>query len=143
VRDVDHRGVRELLLELADLDAHLHAQGSIEVRQRLIEQEHLGIANDGAADGDALPLAAGQGLGQALQILRQLQLARGGLDLLPDLSLGQALQLERVGHVVEHIHVRIERVTLEHHGDAALARRYVVDDPPVDLEVARGDRLEP
>jgi hypothetical protein len=48
------------LVQLGDLDAHLHAQRGVEVGQRLVEQEDLGIAHDGAADGDALALAAGQ-----------------------------------------------------------------------------------
>jgi hypothetical protein len=39
--------------------------------------------------------------------------------------------------------VRIERVGLEHHGDAALRRRHVVDDHAVDLQRAAGDLLEP
>jgi hypothetical protein len=41
-----------------DLGAHLHAQLGVEIRQRLVEQEHLRIAHDGAAHGDALALAA-------------------------------------------------------------------------------------
>ena len=44
----------------ADLAAHLHAQLGVEVRERLVEQEHLRVAHDGAAHGDALPLAAGK-----------------------------------------------------------------------------------
>ena len=41
--------------------------------------------------------------------------------------LGLARQLQAEGHVVGDRHVRIERVALEHHGDAALGRRQVVD----------------
>jgi hypothetical protein len=36
----------------------LHAQLGVEVRQRLVEQEDLWVAHDGAAHGDALPLTA-------------------------------------------------------------------------------------
>ena len=43
-----------------DLDPHLHAQLGVEVRQRLVEQEDLRLAHDGAADRDALALAAGE-----------------------------------------------------------------------------------
>jgi hypothetical protein len=43
-----------------DLGAHLHAQLGVEVGQRLVEQEHLGIAHDRAAHRDALALAARQ-----------------------------------------------------------------------------------
>jgi hypothetical protein len=41
-----------------DLDPHLDAQLGVEVRERLVEQEHLRLAHDGAPDGDALALAA-------------------------------------------------------------------------------------
>jgi hypothetical protein len=47
-------------VQLLDLGAHLHAQLGVEVRQRLVEQEHLRVAHDGAAHGDALALAAGE-----------------------------------------------------------------------------------
>ena len=47
-------------MQLLDLRAHLHAQLGVEVRERLVEQEHLRIAHDGAAHGDALALAAGE-----------------------------------------------------------------------------------
>ena len=57
VRHVDH-GVAEHLVQLRQLDAHLHAQLGIEIAERLVEQEHLRVAHDGAADGDALALAA-------------------------------------------------------------------------------------
>ena len=55
--DVDH-GRAKLLVQPRQLDPHLHAQLRVEVGQRLVEQEHLRVADDGAADRDALPLAA-------------------------------------------------------------------------------------
>ena len=59
VGDVDGRGLQPLV-QLLDLGAHLHAQLGVEVGQRLVEQEHLRVAHDGAAHGDALALAAGE-----------------------------------------------------------------------------------
>jgi hypothetical protein len=58
-------------LSLRDLDAGRDAQRGVEVGQRLVEQEDLGIAADGAADGDALALAARKGLGQPVEIIRR------------------------------------------------------------------------
>ena len=55
--DVDDR-VAERLVQLGDLDAGLDAQLGIEIGERLVEQEDVRIAHDGAADGDALALAA-------------------------------------------------------------------------------------
>ena len=59
VGDVD-RGGLQALVQLLDLGAHLHAQLGVEVGERLVEEEDLRIAHDGAAHGDALALAAGE-----------------------------------------------------------------------------------
>lgn len=55
-------------MQLGDFEPGGDAQSRIEVGQRFVEQEYLGIADDRPADGDTLPLAAGQLLGQALEI---------------------------------------------------------------------------
>ena len=54
----------EPALQLLQLDAHLGAQLGVEVRQRLVEEEHRGREHEGPGQGDALLLAAGQ-LGRA------------------------------------------------------------------------------
>ena len=54
----EHRGRRHALAQLLDLQAHLRTQLRIEVRQWLIEQEHLRVAYDAAAESDALLLSA-------------------------------------------------------------------------------------
>jgi len=40
----------EIVLELCDLGAHLHAQLRVEVRERLVHQEDLRLADNGATD---------------------------------------------------------------------------------------------
>ena len=141
VGDVDGRGAH-LLVHLLDLGAHLHPELGVEVRQRLVEQEHLGIAHDGAAHGDALALAAGELLGLAVEQLRDVEDAGRLVDALLDLGLGKALEPQPERHVLEHGHVRVERVVLEHHGDVAVFRRHVVDDVAADEDLAVGDVLE-
>ena len=127
VGDVDHGGV-EAVVQLGDLDPHLDAQAGVEVGERLVEQEHARVADDGAADGDALALAAGELLGLAVEQVGDLQDAGGVLDPLLG-GLGVDLrELEAEAHIVLDGHVRVERVGLEHHRDAALGRRQVVDD---------------
>ena len=59
VRDIN-RGGAHALAQLLDLGAHLHAEPRIEVGQRLVEQEHLGLADDCTPHRHALPLAARQ-----------------------------------------------------------------------------------
>ena len=110
VRDIDHGDVVHALVQLGDLDAHRDAQCRVEVGERLVEQEHLRVAHDGAADGDALALAAGELLGQPVEVGRELEglgrLADAGVDLF----LARLRQLHAEGHVVVDGHVRVERV---------------------------------
>ena len=118
VGDVDDGGL-QFLVEARDLDAHVHPQLGIEVGQGLVEQEDLRIAHDGAADGDALTLAARELLGIAIKQRVERQ-DFGGLVHLPgDLVLGHFGKAQRKAHVVAHRHMRVKGIGLEHHGDAA------------------------
>ena len=54
-------------VQAGDLRAHLHPQLGVEVGERLVEEEDLGPAHDGAAHGHALALAAGELLGLAVE----------------------------------------------------------------------------
>ncbi len=141
--DVDHRRLGHALVQPGDLDAGRHAQCRVEIRQRLVEEEDLRVAHDCPADRDALALSARQRLGQAGKIRLELQDGRGVAHTAVDLVLAETRNAHAEGHVLIDRHVRIERVALEHHGDAALGRRDFVDEPPVDVKLAAGDFLEP
>jgi hypothetical protein len=120
-----------------------HAQGGVQVRQRFVEQEGRGFAHDGAADGDALALAARQLAGPAVKIVRQVQHLGGMGHAAVLFGLVHARHLQRKGDVLAHRHVRVKRVGLEHHGQAALGGRQVGRIAAVDLDRARGGILKP
>jgi hypothetical protein len=72
VRDVD-RGRRRAARAARRSRARLHAQLGVEVRQRLVHQEDLRLADDRAAHGHALALAARQRLGLAVEVLVEVE----------------------------------------------------------------------
>ena len=129
-------------MQVGDLLARATAQRGIKVRQRLVEHEYLRILDDGTADCDALPLATRQLAGQAMQQVPDLQHACHGVDAALDFRALGADILQAEGDVAAYRHVRVERVALKHHGDAALARRQMIHARPVDLDLAGIDRLQ-
>ena len=126
VGDVDGGGLQPLVV-LLDLRAHLHAELGVEVGERLVEEEDLGVAHHRAAHGDALALAAGELARVAREVGVEAEDAGGLADAGAALVLGRAGELEREAHVLADGHVRVERVGLEHHGDVALLGRQGVD----------------
>ena len=76
VGDVDGGGA-ESTLQRGDLGAGLHAQLGVQVGQRLVHAEHLRLTDDRAAHRDALPLAAGEGLGLAGEVGLEVEQLRG------------------------------------------------------------------
>ena len=122
-----------------DLDAQLVAQFRIEVGERLVEQEHGGIPHQRAADGDTLALAAGKLVRAPVEERHDLQkLGRPGHALL-DLGLRRLRHLQAEGHVLAHAHAGIERIGLEHHGDAAILGLLPGDVLSVDPDLPLGD----
>ncbi len=137
------RGHTKLPLQFADLDPHLHPQLGVEIGQRFVEQEHRRLAHDGAAHRDPLPLPAGQRARLAVEVVRQLQHLRRRGHAVGDFRLGHACDFQPIGHVVEHAHMRIERVVLEHHGDVAIHRLDLVHAVAADADIARRHGLQP
>jgi hypothetical protein len=112
------------------------------VGQRLVEQEDLGLAHQRPADRNPLALAAGKLGRPAVEIGLELQDA-GDLERAFVLNLFRLTgHGEREGDILPHCHMRVERVGLEHHGDAPLRRRNVGHVKVVDETLAGGDRFE-
>ena len=81
VGDVHHGGA-ETSLQLDDVGAHLHVQLRVEVRQRLVHQEHLRRTNDRSPHRDTLALAARQRLGEPFEVLGEAEQLRSVFDAL-------------------------------------------------------------
>ncbi len=79
-------------LQAAQLHLHLVAQLLVERRERLVQQDDLGLHHQRAGQRDALPLAAGQfmrlALAVAFHVHQRQHLVDFAGDLLPSASCG-------------------------------------------------------
>ncbi len=107
VGDIDHRAVGHAFLQLRDFNPCGDAQRRIEVRERFVKQVHFGVTHNSAANGDTLALPTRQRLGQAVQIILELQDPGGFHDRRVNLILGFLGDFQREGHVIAHGHMRI------------------------------------
>nr|WP_206080160.1 hypothetical protein [Propioniciclava coleopterorum] len=130
-------------MQAPDLGAHVEAQRGVLVGQRLVHQHQRGLGGDRAGDGDALLLAARQLAGQLLGVLLELDQRDGLLDPRRDLGRVEPPHLQPERDVALDGEVREQRVALEHHPEAALLTREGVDAPPVEQDLAVGERQQP
>jgi hypothetical protein len=141
VGDVDGRGA-QAPLQRRDLGAGLDPQLGVQVRQRLVHEEHLRRADNRPTHGHPLALTAGQSLGLAVQERLQVEdLGRLG-DAGADLVLALAGDLQGKAHVLRDRHVRVQSVVLEHHRDVPVLGLQVRDVPGADEDLSVVDLLE-
>ena len=141
VRDVDGRDA-ETTRQRRDLRAGLDAELGVEVRQRLVHEEHLGAAHDRTAHGDALTLTTGERLRLAAEVGLEVEQLRGFENAGGALVLVDAGDLQGEAHVLGDRHVRVESVVLEHHRDVAVLRRNIRHVALTDEDVAVVDLFE-
>ena len=142
VGDIDE-GRAEPLVDVLELLARRRSQVRVEVADRLVEQEDLGAADDRAAEGDPLTLAAAQRAGLPVQEAPDAEHLGHLFDLPVALLAAEAPQHQREGDVVPRVHVRIERVGLEHHGDVPALRGDVGDVRAIHEDPAGRHLLDP
>jgi len=132
----------QALVKLADEGARLDAKLRVQVRQGLVQQEHGGFTHNRAAEGDALALTTRQLARAAIKQLLDAQAGGRGAHTLVDDLLGRPAQAQTECHVVEHGHVRVQGVALEHHRHIALVRGTVGDVLAVQKDTPRRRQLE-
>ena len=125
-----------------ELGPHVMAQLGVEIGQRLVEQQQLGPAHQGAADRDPLLLPARGRRRLAIERVGDPQelgdLAHAALDLRP----GDPRLAQRIGQVVVHRQVRIEGEGLEDHGDPPTLHGCGRHVAPGELDLAGLQRFE-
>ena len=142
VRDVHGRRA-EPGLQLGDVRAHLHAELGVQVRQRLVHQEHARLADDRATHGNPLPLSTGELTRLPLEELGELEQVGDIAHARLALRLRDLGELEREADVGGDGQVRVEGVVLKHHRDVAILRREVRDVALTDEDRAVVDLFEP
>jgi hypothetical protein len=99
-------------------------------------------ADDRATHRHPLPLATGELPGTTAEHVLDAQGAGHVADPLRSLVHLDPGDPQREADVVADVHVRVEAVVLEDHGDTALARREIVGRPAVEQHRARGRDLQ-
>ena len=136
-----HRGFAKSRVQERQLGTHVAAQLGIQIGKRFIKQKNLGLAHDGAANGHALALAAGELFGFAVQQVFDIEHLGGGGHFGVNVSHGSPSQTQGKRHVLRYVHVRVQRVILKHHGDVARHGVYVGHVAPTDQHAAFGHLL--
>ncbi len=91
----EDRGRADAVVQLAQLLAHQLAEVRVQRAQRLVHQERLGLADDGAAQRHALPVAAGEPADAPVEQVVDAQEPRRLLDPAPDLGARHAFVAQR------------------------------------------------
>ena len=122
VRDKDE-GDPGRLLDVFQLLLHILAQLQVQRGERLVQQQHLRPADQGACDRHALLLSAGEAGDAALFKALERHKRQHFVDALIDLRFRHLLLAQREGDVFKHVQVREERIALEDRVDVALVGR--------------------
>ncbi len=118
-----HGGDAERVVQAADLRAHLLAQVGIQIGQRLVQQQHLGLDHDRPRQRHALLLPARQFRRIAVPQMAKLHHVQDAIEPRAQFLRRQPAQLQAERHVLRHRHVRPDRIALEDHRHAAPFRR--------------------
>ena len=110
------------LLQGADFLAHFAPQTGVKIGKRLVKEQHARLQHQRARQGHALLLSARQFAGHALVVAHQPDALQGLDSALTGFVLALSRHAQAVHHVFHDVHVRKERVALEHHAHIAFGR---------------------
>ena len=131
-------------LQLAEQLGQAGARFGIEAGGGFVQQQHLGLVDDGLADGDALAQAARQAAAGLLQAVAQVEPLRGAFDRGGDVGFRQALRGGGIFQAACHREVLVEAEEIrEVAHDAVHVARPVADIHVGDRDGARERRLQP
>jgi len=142
VGDVDE-GDAGAALQRAQFGAHVLAQLQIQRRQRLVEQQHLGLHRQRAGDRHPLALAARQLARHPLAIALQRDQREQRVGLRPARLAVHPARLKPEGDVVAHAHQRKQRKGLKNHRSRPLVRAKPRHVAAADLDAALGRLQKP
>ncbi len=111
-------------LQVAQLDLHLFAQLEIERSQRLVEQQHLRLIDECPRKRDALLLPTGELRRPPIFEPAQLHQIQHFPRMRGALAQIHPAHARPIRNVLQHGHVREQRIVLEHCVDVALVRRH-------------------
>ena len=142
----EHGGVAGLAVQLAQPAAQVLAHLGVERAERLVEQQHARLDRQGAGQGHALALAAGQLVGEALVEAAELhqlqQLQAAAADLGGSRAFLARAHAQAESDVVQHRHVLEQGVVLEHEADAALLHAELGGVGVAEQDLAAVERLQ-
>ena len=109
-------------MQEADLAAQLAANGGVERGQRFVEQEHRRLGGEGARQGHALLLPAGQFIGKTVAHAAEANALEQFAAACGDLRRSVAAQAHGVTDVGRRRHIGKQRIRLENEAHAPFAR---------------------
>ena len=125
-----------------DLAAHGLPEFDVEARQRFVEQEAVGVSNDGARHRHPLLLPFRYAAWQSVEHPLQLQKVGDPADARRRGRGVEPLAVQGEHDVLAHRQCGVERVELEHHGDIALLRPQPIHAPASNDHLARARTFE-
>ena len=140
--DEDHRHAA-FLLHALQFGPHLQPQPGVQIRQRLVQHQQLGLHHQRACQRHPLLLAAGKVGRLAPGKVRQPDCGQPFLDTGSQRRTAQAVQLQPEGDVIEHGQMREQGVGLEDQPDLAPVGRHAGDLAPVECDAPASHRHQP